>query len=136
MICLLETKQRDEKIKDVAYELGYSNYVTVPPQGMSGGIAMLWKNSVSVSIISLSANLVDTQVEFNGISFYLSLVYGYPDPTQRNRLWETFKRLSTNRNIPWLTMGDFNEIKGNAKKRGGPRRPERFFEDFRRMINI
>lgn len=32
-------------------------------------------------------------------------------------------------------MGDFNEIKSNAEKRGGPRLPERSFEDFRRMIN-
>lgn len=69
MICLLKTKQRDEKIKEITSDLGYSNFVTVPPHGMSGGIAVLWKTSVSVSVLSLSANLVDTQVEFNGISF-------------------------------------------------------------------
>ena len=33
-------------------------------------------------------------------------------------------------------MGDFNEIKSNDEKQGGPARPERSFVDFRRMIAI
>ena len=75
MVCLFETKQQDDKINDVAYELGYPNYVTVPPHGLSGGIAIFWKNSVAASVISLSANLVDMQISFNGIFFYCSFVY-------------------------------------------------------------
>jgi len=134
MICLLKTKQRDEKIKEITSDLGYSNFVTVPPHGMSGGIAVLWKTSVSVSVLSLSANLVDTQVEFNGISFYLSVVYGHPNPSMRNEVWESLERISSSRSDPWLTLGDFNEIKNNEEKNGGPRRPNRSFEDFNRMI--
>lgn len=31
-------------------------------------------------------------------------------------------------------MGDFNEIRNNNEKKGGPHRSERSFDDFRRMI--
>lgn len=102
---------------------------------MSGGIAIFWKNSISASVVFQSANLVDMQVVFNGISLYLSYVYGYPDPRFRHLLQERLERTSTTKSDPWLIMGDFNEIKGNEEKKGGPRRPERTFTDFRRMIN-
>lgn len=42
--------------------------------------------------------------------------------------------MSTTRQAPWLIMGDFNEIKSNDEKQGGPRRSEKSFEDFRRMV--
>ena len=134
MLCLLETKQQDEKINEVADELGYPHFVTVPPQGISGGIAIFWKNYVLASVISSSANLVDMQINFNEISFYCSFVYGYPEKRLRNDLWQRLGVIAEERNEPWVLMGDFNEIKNNEKKKGGPRRSEATFADFRRMI--
>ncbi|XP_010506949.1 PREDICTED: uncharacterized protein LOC104783499 [Camelina sativa] len=40
------------------------------------------------------------------------------------------------RNGPWMSIGDFSEIKNNSEKRGGPSRPESSFTDFRRMIQV
>lgn len=134
ILCLLETKQKDDYVRDLVCELGYDRCVTVPPQGMSGGIAVLWKKYLYVSVLFQSPNLVDCFVEMNDVSYYLSFVYGYPDPSMRHLLWERLERMATTRKEPWLIMGDFNEIKNNDEKEGGPTRPERSFTDFRRMI--
>lgn len=134
ILCLFETKQRDNKIRDVCVELGYDRSVSVSPVGLSGGVAVFWNSHVYVSVISQCSNLVDCHVESNGISFYLSFVYGFPEPSNRHYLWERLERISTTRQSPWLIMGDFNEIKSNEEKRGGPRRPESTFTDFRRML--
>ena len=117
-------------------ELGYNRSISVPHVGLSDGVPVLWNSNVFLSVISQSSNLVDCHVESNGISFYLSFVYGYPEPSNRHILWERLERLSTTRHDAWLIMGDFNEIKGNDEKRGGPLRPESSFLDFRKMITI
>ncbi|XP_023635799.1 uncharacterized protein LOC111829922 [Capsella rubella] len=135
IICLMETKQQDDVVRDVCGDLGFSNVVTVPPAGLSGGIALMWSSCVSVSVISLSPNLVDTYVEINGFGFYLSCVYGNPNPIFRHLVWERLERLAASRTGPWMAIGDFNEIKSNAEKRGGPPRSENSFIDFRNMLH-
>ncbi|XP_019086259.1 PREDICTED: uncharacterized protein LOC109126843 [Camelina sativa] len=35
-----------------------------------------------------------------------------------------------------MAIGDFNEIKNNSEKRGGPPRPESTFSDFRKMLQV
>lgn len=134
IICLLETKQQDNFVRDLVCDLGYDRSVIFPPRGMSGGITVLWKKYVFVSVISQSPNLVDCFVEMNGLCYYLSFIYGHPETSLRHHLWEQLERIATTRQGPWLVMGDFNEIRSNDEKDGGPKRPERSFIDFRRMI--
>ena len=78
---MLKTKQKDDYVPDLVCDLGYDRHVTVPPQGMSGGIAVLWKKYVSVSVLFQYPNLVDCVVGMNDVSYHLSFVYGYPDPS-------------------------------------------------------
>lgn len=131
---MLETKQQDGFIRDRCAELGFDHFITVPPQGLSGSIAILWRKVIFLSVISRSSNIVDCFVDFNGINFYLSFVYSNPNRSERNQLWELLQRISTTRQTPWLIMGDFNRIRSNAEKRGGPLRAESTFQTFRKMI--
>ncbi|KAF8083517.1 hypothetical protein N665_0768s0004 [Sinapis alba] len=43
--------------------------------------------------------------------------------------------MSLNQSHAWFMIGDFNEITGNRKKRGGRRRPENTFIPFRTMLD-
>lgn len=86
ILSLLETKQFDDYIRDLVQELGYDHVVTVPPSGMNGGITVIWKKYVSVSVDFQSPNLVDCYVNMIEESSYLSFVYGHPDPSFRNNL--------------------------------------------------
>ena len=134
ILCLLETKQKDDYVHDLICDLGYDRCVTVPPQGMSGGIVVLWKKYVYVSVLFQSPNLVDCFIEMTDVFYYLSFIYGFPDQSMRHLLWERLERMTTTREEPWLIMGDFNEIRSNDEKSGGPACSERSFVDFRRMI--
>lgn len=40
IICLSETKQHDDVIRDVGAQLDCLNYVSVPPVGLSGGLVL------------------------------------------------------------------------------------------------
>lgn len=89
IICLLETKQGDERVEEVCKELGYEKFVTVTPVGLSGGVALLWYSVLSISVISQSSNLVDCYVQSNEFGFYLSCIYGFPEPLLRHILWNS-----------------------------------------------
>ena len=135
ILCLSETKQQDDYVRDVGVQLGFSNFVVVPPVGVGGGLVIFFQQSVRLYVISQSAQLVDCNVDFNGISFYFSFVYGHPNPSFRHHTWERLTRLSlTRRQHLWFLLGDFKEILGNHEKEGGRLRPENSFSEFRQMM--
>lgn len=106
-------------MRDKGCELGFLHCVTVPPVGLSGGLALFWQQHVDMSILFQSPNLVDCYVKINEVCFYLSFVYGPPNPSFRNHLWERIEILGINRRRePWILMGDFNELLSNEEKKG------------------
>ena len=113
ILFLIETMNRCDVLCNLAGELGYPNVITQPRIGRSGGLALMWKNNVSLSLISQDERLIDTYVTYNNKSFYLFCVYGHPVQTERYHLWETLEQISNYRNDEWLLMGDFNEILSN-----------------------
>lgn len=90
---------------------------------------IFWKNSIYV--LFQSKNVVDFLVDGNGSCLYLSFDYGDPNPSNINYLWERLERISTTIRYSWLIIGNFNEVRGNEEKSGGPRQAERSFMDFR-----
>lgn len=86
-IFLVETKQDSVYISNVDVSLGFPNYCIVPPQGLSD-LAMLWKNSIDISILFQDARLVDCIVNYKIYTFYLYCVYGHPNAQYGNELWE------------------------------------------------
>ncbi|CAE6157413.1 unnamed protein product [Arabidopsis arenosa] len=106
-----------------------------PPQGRSGGLALMWKDNVRLSENFKDERLIDVHITNNNISFYLSCVYGHPSQSERHYLWDHLKHISLTRNDSWLLIGDFNEILSNSEKIGGPPREEWTFREFRNMVS-
>lgn len=64
-----------------------------------------------MSFLFQSPNLVDCYVKLNGMNFYLSFVYGHPNPSLRDHFWDKIEMIAVNRRgQPWFIMGDFNEL--------------------------
>lgn len=134
ILFLIETLNKCEVVCKLACDLGYANVITQPPQGRSGGLALLWKNNVSLSLISRDERLIDVAVKYNERNFHLSCLYGHPIQSERHFLWNHLEFISLNRTGPWLLLGDFNEILSNSEKIGGTPRENWTFRNFRNMI--
>lgn len=52
----------------------------------------------------------------------------------RQRQWEELKRRKPFWDDKWIIGGDFNDIKDNEENRGGRRREESSFMDFKNFI--
>ena len=132
---LMETKNSDDFIANKFLWMGYSNKFTVPPTGMGGGLALLWKEDLNITILSSSKNFIDVELSYRGVRSFITFVYGSPQRENRAAFWTHLSTLGADRELPWLLTGDFNEILENAEKVGGPPRWEGSFLNFRSFVS-
>ena len=130
----METKNDDDFINKKLQSLQYSHYFSVPPIGLSGGLALLWKDDTDITMLESSPNLIDTRVVYKGVTSFVSFIYGAPAAENRAAFWSKISSVGTGRDDPWLITGDFNDIFTNAEKCGGPTRPESSFTSFRTFV--
>ena len=108
--------------------------MTVEPEGLSGGLALLWKDSYQVEVLSSDKRIIDLKVSIGSTSFFLSCVYVDPVRARRREVWDRLTQIGLLRDEAWLLAGDFNELLSNDEKSGGAVREESTLWDFRDMV--
>lgn len=136
ILFLMETKNCRHVLVDLQVWLGYDKVYTVEPCGLSGGLALFCKKNIRMDVRYADKNLLDCLVQFGDWTFFLSCVYGEPANEGRSIVWERLIRTGVNRREAWCLIGDFNEIRNNSEKIGGPRRAESSFEPFLEMLKF
>ncbi|XP_062014134.1 uncharacterized protein LOC133730589 [Rosa rugosa] len=121
IVFLCETKisrQRDFNALQLA--LGFAHAETVLSDGQSGGLAIFWNDDVKIQMGT----------------YNFCTPHGYGDigqsgTVERDRSWRLLRELSDLDSLPWVVIGDFNEILNNGEKFEGPARAERQMRGFR-----
>lgn len=117
----METKNQDDYVFKVFEPFGYKNCFTIPPQGLSGGLALFWKEEIELEVLSSSPNFIDTHIKSNGkISSFITFIYGMPQQENRQEVWDKVSLVGEGRDAAWLLSGDFNDLLDNSEKIGGP----------------
>uniref|UniRef100_A0A2N9HAL6 Reverse transcriptase domain-containing protein n=1 Tax=Fagus sylvatica TaxID=28930 RepID=A0A2N9HAL6_FAGSY len=57
--------------------------------------------------------------------------FNFPDSSRRLESWSLLKSLGNQNSLPWVCVGDFNEIVSRSEKEGGSLRPEWQMRNFR-----
>lgn len=96
--------------------LGFDNAIAIDCNERSGSLAILWKSEVDFSLLQFSNHhihgkiFVGVEGELSYRKWHLIRVYGHPDTSRRNEVWNLFWSLKSSDDIPWLVLGDFNEV--------------------------
>ncbi|CAL9024646.1 unnamed protein product [Prunus brigantina] len=111
---------------------GSGGVVCVLRDGLSDGLFMLWKQGLSVQLISSSVRHIDVWVTFptSQVTKVIGF-YSHPDPGQHRHSWELLQHLSYITTALWLCCGDFNEVLSVDEKSGNIPCSKSHIEDFK-----
>lgn len=139
LLFLSETKMRGSECRIWKNRLGFSGSFMVDCIGRSGGLALLWKESVDVILKSYSIGHIDCVIKDSGNEWRFTGIYGHPQSSLRHFSWDLLRRLkgmNELRDLPWLVGGDFNEICFDTEKIGGNKRPPSQMQAFREALEV
>ncbi|XP_073019275.1 uncharacterized protein [Primulina eburnea] len=117
--------------------MGFSGCFLVDCRGRSGGLALLWQESVGIK--SYSNGHIDCLVHESEKEWRFTGFYGHPKVTMRHFSWEMLHRLKSIaelKDMPWIVGGNFNEICFDSENLCGIRRALRQMQDFRELCEL
>lgn len=135
LMFLMETRCGQEKIERWHLKLGYNNKLVVNSVGKSGGLCLIWDNSIDVSLLSYSQGHIDVSIKHDSNrSWRFTGFYGHPDQSQRTHSWTLLRRLAGMVDLLWVCMGDFNEVMADSEKFGGLKKKWQAIAEFREAV--
>jgi hypothetical protein len=120
-VFLIETKCMQAKASSLKIKLGNDSVFAVDCKGLSGGLILLWKSTVKLEIQNFSRRQINAIIHpdgANGSPWKFTGFYGHPDAAKRLEGWSLLHHLSTLEPIPWLCVGDYNEILTTSEMSG------------------
>ena len=137
LVFLLETKAGTSRIKSIQNKLDYTQGITIPSDGRSGGLAILWREGTDVRFKSCSNSHIDVEIhERSSVAPWQATgFYGQPDIAKRFISWQLMEVLEKQSNLSWVVFGDFNEISQSYEKLGGPERDAGQMKEFRECLS-
>lgn len=63
LVFLSETRMSASRVSNLRWRLGFRNCISVSSDGMSGGLALFWDESVTVSLLSQDSRYIDVLVK-------------------------------------------------------------------------
>jgi hypothetical protein len=126
---LSETHLGRTKAEILKRKLGCDQFIINESDGRSGGLLMLWRKETVIQCQGVSQYFIDVVIRGN-VEWRLTGIYGEPRWDHKHVPWETLRSLHDNMSLPWLALGDFNEILFHHKKEGGRARSQAQLQAF------
>ena len=128
------TKSRVEGLK---HTLGYANAFAVSSSGRSGGLGIFWNNYIKIDILPYSQYHIDAIIhEERCEPWRLTCVYGEAQTRERFKTWDLLKHIKSSSSLPWLCIGDFNEVLHRSEHVGVQERSYNQIAGFRDMTDV
>jgi hypothetical protein len=106
-----------------------------PSTTRSGGVMLLWEKEINIQQLFSTPNYMDVQIQERPDKIWrLTGVYGEPRWEDKYKTWDRIRELHSQHNLPWVLIGDFNEILFSHEKEGGNLRPINFMQNFRDVL--
>ncbi|XP_019167296.1 PREDICTED: uncharacterized protein LOC109163029 [Ipomoea nil] len=135
-VFLMETKVGRIHAERVRVRIGYEGLFYVDNTGRSGGLALLWKKNNTARLLGYSKTHIDVEVSIIGFpNWRMTCYYGYSERTRRTESWDLLKLLATQSDLPWIVIGDFNDLLYQYEKKGGNPHPNSLLRGFGETID-
>ena len=122
MMIITETQVGGNKAKEITDRLSFDGAAHADTVGYAGGIWVLQNTEVmDVPILASIEQEIPAaiKVHSSNLSWLITVIYASLRYRERHILWDNLNQVATLHNLPWLVLGDFNEILSSENKLGG-----------------
>jgi hypothetical protein len=104
MVFLCETPQKSDRMARYKGRLGLRGFAGFDSDGMSGGLALYWHESLQVEVKDANARFIDVLMRESVSSpqWHATFIYGEPRTDQRHRMWDAMCDLKASSTLPWF----------------------------------
>lgn len=121
ILVLTETRVPSTRAKNIIKRTQFTNIAAVEARGFAGGIWCLWDDTtIKVKVLSYTAQILNIGIMSNAtLSWVASFVYASPVEQIRESLYTYIEEMSRFISMPWMLIGDFNQVMYQEDKKGG-----------------
>jgi hypothetical protein len=124
-------------VEGLASTLGYDHSFAISSSGRSGGIGLFWTNEIKIDILPNSQYHLDVKItEAEGDPWRLTCVYGEAQVPLRFKTWDVMKHIKSANALPWVCIGDFNEVLHQHENVGPAERNFAQMQGFRNAVDV
>ncbi|XP_024318899.1 uncharacterized protein LOC106866892 isoform X2 [Brachypodium distachyon] len=135
ILFLSETKLDKRRMEKFRNMLGLQGMLVRDCEGRSGGVALFWRRGVDVSLRWMGRGHIGVEVlEQDGFKWRLTGLYGSPRTEEKKLTLRLLRTLHQQADLPWVCLGDFNEILFAHEKQGGAPRAQSCLDNFRDVL--
>lgn len=135
IIFLFETLSHGVRLESLRVKLKFDFCFSINCNGRSGGLAVLWVNKISCSVLNYSRNHIDMLVTDMGGNWRITGFYGFPKRNRCHLSWNLLRQLANVNDLPWVCIGDYNDLLSPADKKGRVDHPQWLYRGFHEAVN-
>nr|GME05062.1 uncharacterized protein LOC109162272 [Ipomoea batatas]GME15660.1 uncharacterized protein LOC109162272 [Ipomoea batatas] len=136
VVFLIETFMTKQRMEPIRARVGFQNMFVVDACGHRGGLVLLWHEAVELEVTGFSSNHIDSIVilDIGSPKWRFTGYYGYPERSRRRESWQLLRTLASLSTMPWVVMGDYNDLMHQGDKRGRHPQPTWLLNGFTEAI--
>ena len=119
---ITKTRVGGDRVARICEDLPFDGFFVTETIGYAGGLWLLWKKEeVDIFVLSSTEQEIHATVKVRDydLTWLISPIYASPRIAERKILWENLTQVAQLHNMPWLLLGDFNEVLSSEDKFGG-----------------
>ena len=129
---LIETRLDRSGFEKHCGDVPFKNKLIVKKPNSGGGLALLWKEEVTLDFINFTDNhILAKVVEKDGFVWFFTGFYGWPEENEMWKSWTLLSHLKSFVEGSWYCIGDFNAILHASEKQSVNAPYHNQLEDFR-----
>ncbi|KAK5843190.1 hypothetical protein PVK06_005634 [Gossypium arboreum] len=136
LIFLSETKMTANDFRSVQNKCRLQDGLAVNSEGRCGGLALMWRDGMNVSIQNYSKHHINSMVKLeNNKHIRVTGFYGHANPNLRSNSWDILRRVGESIREEWIVGGDFNAFLKDGEKEGGRRGVRAQMNEFKEVMD-
>lgn len=117
-IFLLEVKMTWAKVDRVKNKLSFQSLFHIDNLNNGGGLALMWKDTVEVQLLSFSKIHIDSRVRFLHQDWWWLIGFcGNSNQARREKSWQLLCQLHVASTMPWVCLWELNELLHSFNKK-------------------